>query len=370
MRDATRRARRARRRRRDARRGALRPYHDIRADPGAGLRSSDGLLRPITALVHARVHMLGTLPLISLTLASIGSIRVSTAGASCVDSLDCSLNGRCLGGECRCDKPWAGSDCGTMRFKPVRFPQGYGMTPNITSWGGGAIFDGQLYHAYIHTLANHCPLACGANSRIDHGVSDTITGPYEFKDVAVPVDARNSAPITLPEGAGFAIFHISEGNSNPEDIVHCPQPLAATSNRRSPRFPCPNNTALLAPGVATRTDPERAGSTIHTSKSLDGPWLPLIPNTLGMCSNPAPHVAKNGTFFVVCNHNMLLRADNLHGPWLPVTSLDNVTNGIGGGVPGHWEDPVSPICLLTTRFHQLDITSNFTEPYCLRLVVL
>ena len=60
-----------------------------------------------------------------------------------------------------------------------------------------------------------------------------------------------------------------------------------------------------------RSDPEHAGSTIHTSKSLNGPWLPLTPNTLPGCTNPAPHIHRNGTIFIVCNHNSLLRAESL-----------------------------------------------------------
>ena len=46
-----------------------------------------------------------------------------------------------------------------------------------------------------------------------------FAGPYSFLDVAVPTDARNSAPITLPDGS-YAIFHIQEGNTDPEEVVH------------------------------------------------------------------------------------------------------------------------------------------------------
>ena len=57
--------------------------------------------------------------------------------ALCSTDLDCSLNGRCSQGRCECDKPWSGDSCGTMRFRPVSFPQGYGQSPNLTAWGGG-----------------------------------------------------------------------------------------------------------------------------------------------------------------------------------------------------------------------------------------
>ena len=69
--------------------------------------------------------------------------QVMVATANCAGDLDCSLNGRCVQGLCVCEKPWAGDTCGVMRFKDVNFPQGYGMSPNLTAWGGGAIFDGK-----------------------------------------------------------------------------------------------------------------------------------------------------------------------------------------------------------------------------------
>jgi len=48
----------------------------------------------------------------------------------------CSLNGaKNAAGVCVCDRPWSGPECSTMNFKPVTFPQGYGMAPKLTSWG-------------------------------------------------------------------------------------------------------------------------------------------------------------------------------------------------------------------------------------------
>ena len=271
--------------------------------------------------------------------------------ALCGNDLDCSLNGRCSQGRCECDKPWSGDSCGTMRFRPVSFPQGYGQSPNLTAWGGGAIYEAQTktYHAYVHALANGCPLACGPRaSRIEHGVSKTITGPYEFRDVAVAEDARNSAPITLPDGS-FAIFHIGSGSMDPSEVAHCSAGGGtARDSRAFGRFPCRNSSAAASPG-RRRLDESERGSTIHVSDSLGGPWLPLAPNTLGMCSNPAPHVHRNGSLFVLCSHTTLLRAESIHGPWVEVCSLTNATNGglppraphEPSGVAGKWEDPVS-----------------------------
>ena len=52
---------------------------------------------------------------------------------SCRSDLDCSLNGECVADgslgvpvkKCVCDKPWVGTACDTLSFKPVTFPQVY-----------------------------------------------------------------------------------------------------------------------------------------------------------------------------------------------------------------------------------------------------
>ena len=88
-----------------------------------------------------------------------------------------------------------------MKFKPVRFPQGYGMAPNTTSWGGGVIYEPSTkkHHIYVSRMTNDCTLRTWtSNSRIDHAVSSTgPEGPYTFRDVAVNTWAHNAAPIAL-----------------------------------------------------------------------------------------------------------------------------------------------------------------------------
>ena len=64
------------------------------------------------------------------------------------------------------------------------------------------------------------------------------------------------------------------------------------------------------------------GSTIHISKSLDGPWVPLANNTLGGCNNPAPWVHPNGTIYIVCGGS-LKRSESLSGPWDTVTHFSH-----------------------------------------------
>jgi len=234
------------------------------------------------------------------------------AAATCVGDLCCSLNGeRQVDATCICDKPWSGPRCETMNFKPVAFPQGYGMTPNLTTWGGNIIFDGEKYHMFVSAMTNHCPLSTwGKNSRIDHAVSSSATGPYHLVDVAVNTWAHNAAAVTLHDGS-FAIFHIGNGAGAPDGGENC------------------NSTEYKGPILV----PEAAGSTIHVSKSLNGPWKPLQGNTLGDCNNPAPWVHRNGTIFILCGDAMK-RSENIAGPWRTVSTLSHT-----GGPSGNYEDP-------------------------------
>ena len=55
---------------------------------------------------------------------------------------------------------WGGEQCNLLQFQPVSFPQGYGMTPNVTSWGGNIVpdpVDGR-FHLFVAEMVNKCPL--------------------------------------------------------------------------------------------------------------------------------------------------------------------------------------------------------------------
>lgn len=373
--------------------------------------------------------------LLASTVAAAAAAVVAAGNASCSTALDCSLNGLCTAGVCVCAAPWHGPGCELIKFKPVTFPQGYGMAPNLTTWGGGAIYDAgtKKYHSYISSMTNDCGLETwGENSRIEHGVADTVTGPYEFVDVAVPTWSHNAAPIALPDGT-FAIVHIGGGTGAADGGRNCtcevipggcpppppPPPCPAGYDIQGWRCytaacaaksgctgsnhcdcgddigepklaPCQNRSSCAAEvaraceathgcdkftvifgksgtaggaklfGNASKLVPNKdwtgyvkigsaadlqleaapatsaassGGSTIHISKSLNGPWKPLSPNTLGGCNNPAPWVHPNATIFIVCG-NSLKRSESIEGPWREVTTFSHA-----GGPKGAYEDP-------------------------------
>ena len=241
---------------------------------------------------------------------------LATSCNACTSDLDCSLNGQCnrSSGACMCDKPWVGPACETMQFKPVSFPSGYGF-PNITTWGGGVILgeDGK-FHLFVSRMTNSCPLSTWTqNSRIDHAVADSVVGPYTFRDVAVNTWAHNAAPVTLADGT-YAIFHIGTGEGGPDGGINCSSGTQTSSDSYMP------------------SSSSGKGSTIHVSKSLDGPWLPLE-NNLGSCNNPAPWVHPNGTIYVGCGGSFK-RAESVQGPYYEVAKFP-----MTGGPLGNYEDP-------------------------------
>ena len=140
------------------------------------------------------------------------------------------------------------------------------MAPNHTTWGGNILQDkvSKKYHMYVSSMTNGCGLGhWRTNSRIEHAVSDTITGPYTFQDVAVNTQAHNAAPIALPDGT-FAIVHIGPGNRGPKGGANCSNQISSEDY-----FPLDEGDLNSPPG-----------SGIHVSDSLDGPWSPLLSDSL------------------------------------------------------------------------------------------
>ena len=65
---------------------------------------------------------------------------------------------------------------------------------------------------FVAVMTNNCSLQhWKTNSRIDHVISDNVTGPYTWQDVAVNTWAHNPAILDLKDGT-FALIHIGMGN--------------------------------------------------------------------------------------------------------------------------------------------------------------
>ena len=240
-----------------------------------------------------------------------------------------------------------------------------GMLLLMGNQGGGVIHDvagDQLYHLYVSRMTNNCSLRHWTkNSRIDHAVSKTITGPYTFQDIAVNTFSHNSAPIVLPDGS-YAIFHVGDGSGPPDGGDVCTATTTSASNTGSElrldeerngtqaeyrdfadMFGDPSRAVTDQHRVAAGAiqDSSTAVSNIHISSSLHGPWIPLANNTLGHCNNPSPFIhPTNNSIYIVCNHGQLKRSDSILGPWTDIVYADGAElDNHKGGPQGHYEDP-------------------------------
>ena len=120
-------------------------------------------------------------------------LKLDDAGTGCVDELGCSLNGACSHGRCLCHPPWSGASCGELDRLPATPKPAFGTDPNISSWGGNAVEDGDgSWHLFVANMANGCGMEhWTSNSFVTHAVSSAPAGPYRRQGVALPVFAHN-----------------------------------------------------------------------------------------------------------------------------------------------------------------------------------
>eukprot|EP00039_Didymoeca_costata_P021107 m.343446 g.343446 ORF g.343446 m.343446 type:complete len:381 (-) comp22832_c0_seq1:24-1166(-) len=241
----------------------------------------------------------------------------------CKDDLDCSLNGECTRGLCECRSPWNGSACDSLVFLPTPINRGYGGQ-NKATWGGSvALGDDGLYHMYVAEIVNNCSLHLWtSNSRCSHVVSSTPLGPYSFRNVALDVWCTNPAIVTQRDNSTKKLswFLFSMGGGTP----------------RKPVQNCSNGSGILK----TPSEDEEAYevSALHVASSPDGPFE-YVNLTIDNCNNPSPLVHPNGTWYLVCHHYDLYKADSYKGPWTQVpTELGPLPNGDGAEDPYIWID--------------------------------
>ena len=148
-----------------------------------------------------------------VVVVAAAAAAAATAAASPLPSacdgtdMCCSLSGTFADGVCSCRAPWAGQNCSSLTLLPAQaFPQGYGVSPNLTSWGGNLILgpDGRA-HLFVAEMVGGCGLSTWqTNSRCVHAVAPTLDGPFERADVAVDVWCHN--PHVVAFDGGFALF--------------------------------------------------------------------------------------------------------------------------------------------------------------------
>jgi hypothetical protein len=268
----------------------------------------------------------------------------ATQSAGCASSLDCSLNGECdvATGRCNCDVGWKGPGCASLDLAPQTTDTMLNET-NLSTWGAPAVFAEGAYHAYVSEMVEACGITSWqSNSQLTHYVAETPNGPWQRKDVAVPLWSHCATVAVVPNNTGTTLLmtHMSRGAKGRKCL-----PSGCCVGGASPcgmKHPCNASRTFLGP------DSARAGeSAPHTDGNLpikyahspDGPWLQtsVQVRNLSRFFLAAPLVLPNGTAFMVVETpplSTLLRAETWRGPY------DVVTRAACGGGEGAsiWAD--------------------------------
>ena len=161
---------------------------------------------------------------------------------------------------------------------------------------------------------------------------------FSDKDTPIGPFSCNPHAIELPDSS-LALFHIGEGVGTAS--VNC------TDKPPYGHAPLPHETW---PNQTVK-------STVHLSKTADGPWT-ASPSDLH-CNNPAPAVHPNGTIYVVCHGGSvggskgtgmqsLFAAPSVRGPWAMVSGSMDWGGTTVAGSPGQyhtvWEVSSQAIC--------------------------
>jgi hypothetical protein len=158
--------------------------------------------------------------------------------------------------------------------------------PGTTTWGIAVGKEGDVYHAFVNTVANNCSLASWTpNSKIVRATSSSALGPFEPQETVLEAFHGNPQLTRAPDGT-WLLFTVGIGSLRAEQLHECPGP-----GHSGPRPPQPHvNTVNM--------------TVLHSAKSLLGPWT-RVPGTDGAESilpgltNPTAHIMPNGSVVVL-----------------------------------------------------------------------
>ena len=235
----------------------------------------------------------------------------------------CSLNGvlDASGATCICDVPWLGPACEYLDERPGAVA--YGAPPTLFSWGGNVHEDAAgVFHLFVAEMEGfNCSLnTWTSNSACVHATAASPMGPFQRQGVAVGAWCHNPQVLPLRDGT-LAMFHIGDGLGG--NVSNCSVPPAGYAHPPGGGGGGGGGGGAAAPG-----------STLHLAATPAGPWTPSD-HPPPPCNNPSPLLHPNGTFFLLCNSNVLFRAQDLDGPWEQVLAWSPES---GGGPVGGYED--------------------------------
>ena len=137
---------------------------------------------------------------------------------SCINILDCSLNGDCLDNKCVCDSQWKGNNCNVMNFENHNLSKGY-HNKSYASWGGNVIKYNNKYHLFVSQISNKLDLSYYAtNSQIIRTESNNFDGPYEMKQIILKPFAHN--PQIMKYNNEYILFYIGNNTNNNQSHIN------------------------------------------------------------------------------------------------------------------------------------------------------
>ena len=294
----------------------------------------------------------------------------------CATELDCQLSGLCVSGTCACDPGWKGAHCGQLDLLPNNSSRHFAYrplprplpTPTVgattttttttywNSWGASQpLRDANgTYHLFATTILNGCGIPDYTfNEELVHAVSDTLLGPYAFRNVALNTTIINPHVLRVPPGlresgiggddaANYVLFY--SGEPLPSHYhKNCTPGTAAAADTAEGSSPVSE-----PPGPPGEYLNIGCVLSIATTSALDRPFqvqranfTPAGAEELFCRTNPTAYIFGNGTTLLFFRSTgsrgedeqiWLARAPHYLGPYALVTPNIPV-------FPNHNEDP-------------------------------
>ena len=143
-------------------------------------------------------------------------LPAAVASPPCAGRRDCSHNGECVAGTCRCSAGWRGTDCHQLNFRADGTSTSLGLNAwnrstgaNTSSWGGAVVRgDDGLYHMWAAVMAKGCGLgAYKSNSFVGHATSpDPVREGFTLREPAILSYAHEPSAIRAPTGEYVLYF--------------------------------------------------------------------------------------------------------------------------------------------------------------------
>ena len=176
---------------------------------------------------------------------------------TCASRRDCSYNGACLDGSCKCKPQFTGDQCDIFSFAPLDLSQGTGLQTvvngsQVSSWGGSVLLaDDGRYHMWAAEMSEHTGIkAWITNSRIVHAVSSAhdpqrpppVTSQFRLTTSFAGSSVRkwsilssHTSPqyLELLQGSSSCSTPPTTGRSREASVVH-PAPVESMAARAFP----------------------------------------------------------------------------------------------------------------------------------------